>query len=185
MTERAKAMLLVEPRHMSPTSLPIPDVDRGGWLAIEATGLSGLDVQAWLGATDLRYPLIPGHEVVGRIASAGPISICRWVQGRRRELDPLRGLPPMHQRVGELQPPPSGQRLWPATVHRAPALWGGLAEYLYLDPAARLHLVSDDIPPVAATFAHPPRASPGRWRRRRCNRGERLVMGPGPRGLSA
>ena len=46
---------------------------RGGWLAVEATGISGADVQVWKGeARDVVYPLVPGHEVVGRIATGGP-----------------------------------------------------------------------------------------------------------------
>ena len=65
-------MMLVEPRHFSLTELPArPGLD-GGWLAVEATGISGADVQVWKGeAKDVVYPLIPGHEVVGRIAEVG------------------------------------------------------------------------------------------------------------------
>ena len=65
--------MLVEPRHFSLTELPTQDVEGGGWLAIEATGISGSDVQVWNGeAADVVYPLVPGHEVVGRIASDAP-----------------------------------------------------------------------------------------------------------------
>ena len=185
---KAKAMLLVEPRHMSATSLPVPDVERGGWLAIEATGLSGLDVQAWLGANDLRYPLIPGHEVVGRVASAGtdvgfPVGSRVVVESSircgacRRCTNGLASC--------NLRRPVNAYGRLPST--EPPALWGGLAEYLYLDPAARLHLVSDDIPAVVATFAHP-LASGFTWavEAPELQPGENvLVMGPGPRGLSA
>ena len=73
---RARAMLLVEPRSMTPTSFPLVDLDAGGWLAIEATGLTGIDVQLWQGISRLtKYPLIPGHEIVGRIADVADDTI--------------------------------------------------------------------------------------------------------------
>ena len=61
-----------------------------------------------------------------------------------------------------------------------------MAETLYLDPNARLHHISDDIPAVTATIAHSladgwtwavevPRLRPGE---------NVLILGPGPRGLA-
>jgi threonine dehydrogenase-like Zn-dependent dehydrogenase len=68
-----------------------------------------------------------------------------------------------------------------------PALWGGLAEYLYLDPGARLHVVSDDISAAAATSAHA-LAAGFTWAVELPNLrpGENvLILGPGPRGLAS
>lgn len=183
-------MLLVEPRHLAATRLPVSHVDLGGWLAVEATGLSGVDVQAWTGASrSIMYPLIPGHEVVGRIAEV---------------LDDHWGIPVGTRVVVEssircgacrrctngisscsYRRPVNAYGRLPSTER--PAFWGGLAEILYLDPGARLHVVSDDIPAVLATFAHPlaagftwavelPNLEPGE---------NVLILGPGPRGLSA
>jgi threonine dehydrogenase-like Zn-dependent dehydrogenase len=67
-----------------------------------------------------------------------------------------------------------------------PGLWGGLAEYLYIDPNARLHPLTDDVPAEVATFVHPLAAGhtwsvelPG------LQQGEKiLILGPGPRGLA-
>ena len=65
--------MLVEPRHFSDTQVTAHDDEEGGWLAVEATGISGSDVQVWKGeARDIVYPLVPGNEVVGRIAIQGP-----------------------------------------------------------------------------------------------------------------
>lgn len=64
-------MLLVEPRQLTCHRLPIRTMPNGGWLAIEATGISGADVQIWKGdRNDVLYPLVLGHQVVGRIAVA-------------------------------------------------------------------------------------------------------------------
>ncbi len=184
-----KAMVLVEPRRISAMVLPARSVERGGWLAVEATGLSGLEVQAWKGERrDLRYPLIPGQHVVGRIAERFDDSIPYEV-GTRVVVEPV-------IRCGACKSCRDG--LASCTCRRPmnvygglpstepPGLWGGLAELLYLDPHARLHEVSDDIQAEVATFAHSlaagytwaveiPRLQPGE---------NVLVLGPGPRGLA-
>lgn len=184
-----KAMMLVEPRRLAATRLSARTADTGGWLAVEATGLSGAEVQAWRGERrDLVYPLIPGQQVVGRVADHLDDTI-RLPIGARVLVEPLircdrcascrNGLAGCtfrrpHNMYGSL----------PST--EPPGLWGGLAERLYLDPHTRVHPVSDDIPAEVATFAHPlahgwtwavelPRLQPGNTV---------LILGPGPRGLA-
>ncbi len=145
--DSAKAMLLVEPRHLTCNRLPVKSVINGGWLAIEATGISGADVQTWKGdRLDVVYPLVLGHQVVGRIAATDDAD--GFEVGTRVVVEPeLRcgtcgrcrnGVGGCRNRM----PVNSYGRL-PST--EPPGLWGGLAEYLYLDPSARLHVVSDDI----------------------------------------
>lgn len=184
-----KAMVLVEPRRISAMVLPARSVEAGGWLAVEATGLSGLEVQAWKGERqDLRYPLIPGQHVVGRIAERFDDSIGFDV-GTRVVVEPV-------IRCGACNACRNGlascTRRRPMNVYgglpstEPPGLWGGLAERLYLDPHSRLHEVSDDIQAAVATFAHSlaagytwaveiPHLQPGE---------NVLVLGPGPRGLA-
>ncbi len=184
-----KAQILVEPRTLSPRTLPRRSVQEGGWLAVEATTLSGIDAQAWAGEiSQLAYPLILGRQVVGRIADTingdlpypigsrvlvEPIIRCRHCSSC------LAGLSFCSRRY-----PVNAYGLIPSTEH--PGLWGGMAETLYLDPNARLHHISDDIPAVTATIAHSladgwtwavetPRLKPGE---------NVLILGPGPRGLA-
>jgi threonine dehydrogenase-like Zn-dependent dehydrogenase len=187
--ESARAAVLVEPQHFSQTLLPIQPMETGGWLAVEATGLSGADVQTWRG--DLRgltYPIIPGQQVVGRIASWSDDSIPFEV-GTRVVVEPL-------IRCGTCRRCSNGlascTRRRPANVYgllpstEPPGLWGGLAEYLYLDPHARLHPVSDDISAPMATFAH--HLAAGRtWAVELPHLSadaNLLILGPGPRGLA-
>jgi hypothetical protein len=40
-------MMLVEPKHFSMTTVSTEGGDLGGWLAVEATGVSGSDVLVW------------------------------------------------------------------------------------------------------------------------------------------
>ena len=183
-------MLLVEPRQLAATSLPIVDVEQGGWLAVESTGISGVDVQAWGGTTrSIPYPLIPGHEIVGRIAE--------WKDGVPPHPIGARVVVETTIRCGSCRrcrshlstctyrsPVNAYGRI--SSTNR-PALWGGLAEYLYLDPGARLHAVTDDVEAAVATFAHPLAAgftwavelsglTPG---------DNVMILGPGPRGLAS
>ena len=183
------AQILVEPHTLRATTLNRRPVKEGGWLAVEATTLSGIDAQAWAGEISrLTYPLILGRQVVGRIADSvnGDLP---YPIGSRVLVEPvircrscsscLAGLSFCSRRY-----PVNTYGLLPSTEH--PGLWGGMAETLYLDPNARLHHISDDIPAVTATIAHPladgwtwaveiPRLKPGE---------NVLILGPGPRGLA-
>jgi len=184
-----KAMMLVEPRRLAATRLSPRSVSHGAWLAVEATGLSGAEVQAWRGdRSDLVYPLIPGQQVVGRIADhldgaidlpigtrvlVEPVIRCSACSSCRNGLASCTFRRP-HNTYGSL----------PST--EPPGLWGGLAEWLYIDPHARLHTISDDIPAVVATFGHP-LAHAHTWAVEIGGlvAGDSiLILGPGPRGLA-
>lgn len=181
-------MMLVEPRHFSDTRVSAPSVEEGGWLAVEATGISGSDVQVWKGeARDAVYPLVPGHEVVGRVAVQGPN--IPFEVGTRVVVEPRIRCGTCHRCQQNLatcvsRKPSNTYGLIPSTV--PPGLWGGLAEYLYLDPRANLHAVTDDVPSEVATFVHP-LASGHTWAVElpSLREGEGLlILGPGPRGLA-
>lgn len=181
--------MLVEPRHFSFTELPAQQVNGGGWLAVEATGISGADVKVWNGeVSDVVYPLIPGHEVVGRIATEGPT--IPFPVGTRVVVEP-------RIRCGECRrcqnnlatcvrrKPTNSYGFIPSS--EPPALWGGLAEFLYIDPAAKLHALTDDVPAEVGTFVHP-LAAGHTWvvELPALQQGESvLILGPGPRGLAA
>ncbi len=183
-----KAMVLVEPRRLTASALPHRPIDDGGWLAVEATGLSGLEVQAWRGDNgNLIYPLIPGSQIVGRIA-AKPRSDFPEV-GTRVIVEPLIRCGRCASCLGGLASCTSRRPLnmygqLPST--EGPGLWGGLAERVYLDPRTVVHSVTDDIQAEVATFAHP-LASGYTWVNQLAmlSPGESvLILGPGPRGLS-
>ncbi len=184
-----KAMVLVEPKRLTATRLPARSIDTGGWLAVEATGLSAAEVQAWRGdRRDLMYPLIPGSQVVGRVADTmdgllpyevgsrvlvEPLIRCGECSSCRQGLSSCRARRPVN-RYGSL----------PST--EPPGLWGGLAERVYIDPRATVHPVTDDIPAEVATFAHS--LALGRtWAVDLPHLREGssvLILGPGPRGLA-
>lgn len=181
-------MMLVEPRHFSLTEVPAQGDGEGGWLAVEATGISGADVQVWTGeARNIVYPLVPGHEVVGRVAVTAPT--IPFSVGTRVVVEPRIRCGRCRRCVQNLatcvsRKPTNSYGMIPSA--EPPGLWGGLAEYLYLDPNAQLHPVTDDVPAEVTTFVHPlasghtwavelPSLQPGE---------DVLILGPGPRGLA-
>ncbi|MDH3499984.1 MAG: alcohol dehydrogenase catalytic domain-containing protein [Acidimicrobiia bacterium] len=186
----AHAMVLVEPKQLTASSLPMVDVEHGGWLAVESTGITGVDVQAWAGTSrSTPYPLVPGHEVVGRIAewAGGPSP---HPIGTRVVLETSIRCGACRRCLNDLstctfrQPVNAYGRI--SSTHR-PALWGGLAEYIYIDPGARMHVVTDDVEAAVATFAHP-LAAGFTWAVElpHLSEGENvMILGPGPRGLAS
>jgi threonine dehydrogenase-like Zn-dependent dehydrogenase len=184
----AKAMVLVEPRQLATTKIPSQPIESGGWLAVEATAISGADVQAWHGERrEVQYPLIPGHQVVGRVAVAD--ETIPYEIGTRVVLEPgIRCGRCNRCRHGlatcQFRKPSNTYGLIPST--EPPALWGGMAEYLYIDPAATIHPVTDDVPAEVATSVHS-LATGYTWAVElpELREGDRvLVLGPGPRGLA-
>src|SRR3989442_2375767 len=59
------------------TEYPLPEPDKGGMLIeVSLTNVCGSDLHIWRGDTDLArsgvdYPIILGHEMVGRVARLG------------------------------------------------------------------------------------------------------------------
>src|SRR5262245_7656958 len=39
---------------------------------VSASGLCGTDYRIWAGDRPVRYPLVMGHEMIGRVAATGP-----------------------------------------------------------------------------------------------------------------
>ncbi len=185
-----KAMLLVEPQRFTRTSFTLPDIPVGGWIAVEATGVSGADAQIWAGNNRfIKYPLILGHEIVGRVAKLVDDSFDIEI-GTRVILEPAihcgacrRCLSGLHS--CRFRSPVNSYGRLPST--EPPALWGGFAEFVYLDPGARIHPVSDNVEAPVATFAHA-LADGFTWAVELpdLQAGDSiLILGPGPRGLAA
>ena len=180
--------MLVEPRHFTDTKVTAREDEQGGWLAVEATGISGSDVQVWKGeARDVVYPLVPGNEVVGRIAVQGPN--VPYQIGTRVVVEPRIRCGRCRRCAQNLatclsRKPTNSYGMIPSI--EPPGLWGGLAEMMYLDPNAHLHELTDDVPAEVATYVHP-LASGHTWAVElpALQEGEGvLILGPGPRGLA-
>jgi threonine dehydrogenase-like Zn-dependent dehydrogenase len=147
----SRAAVLVAPRHIEIREFPLPAIaGNNGLLRIEATGVCGADWPPYIGQ---RYdffdiPLILGHEIVGTIERVGEEAAARWqVQPGDRVVveEPLA--------CGDCEACRGGRYMLCAakrygckSVNAPPSLWGGFSEYLYLDPRARIHPMSSQVP---------------------------------------
>lgn len=192
----ASAAVVTGPSTSELRDLPLPEIaPDAGLLRVEAAGVCGTDVRDYPRAE--LPPRVMGHEIVGTVERLGEDARLRWPvrEGTRVLLEEY--LP-----CGQCPACRSGDyRLCPATdiVHnpdavrygatplaRAPGLWGGYAQYLYLHPRTVFHRVDPSVDPVHLTLAIP--LSNGyEWAYRVGGIGPGeccVVLGPGQQGLA-
>ena len=174
---------------------PLPDIgDDDALLRVEACGICGSDYEQYEGALPVQFPVIPGHEPVGRIAEIGARAAERWGvrEGDRVCVETLVGCGACPECVAGKPRLCSGR---PGRINSygylgldiEPGLWGGYAEYLYLSPTSFVHKIDDRISPEIATLFNPIGAG-FRWAvdMPRLLPGESIViLGPGQRGLAS
>ena len=72
-SETVKAVVYAAPREFSVREVPMPEPGAGAVrLRSEIAGMCGTDVHLHEGGFFARYPLTPGHEIVGRVDALGP-----------------------------------------------------------------------------------------------------------------
>ena len=165
---KARAVVQVGDRRYEIQEFELPRVrDDDALMRVEACGICGSDVDQYdgkLNGMGLQLPIVPGHEPVGVIEEIGAEAARRWglKKGDRVAVEP--GLGCGHCRdciQGNFRRCRVGR---PGTkivacgfvpTHIPPSLWGGMAEYMYLDPHAALHKVSRDIPAELAALYQP------------------------------
>ena len=193
MTDRARALVLEEPRRLVERELELPTLGPDdGLLVVEACGLCGTDHEQYTGQLHPGRPFVPGHETVGVIADLGERAAERWgvrlgdrvavevFQSCRRCAPCQRGDHRHCERNG------MGTMYGFQGLDVTPGLWGGYATHQYLGPDSMLLPVPDGLDPVLATVFNPLGAGI-RW-------GVTLpgtrpgdivaVLGPGIRGLA-
>jgi len=190
------AAVLVERQRIEMRELPAPTISEDdALLEVEGCGLCGTDVMQYDGEVPApQYPIILGHEVVGRIAQIGQRAEQRWGlhEGDRVAVEPnlpcgncrncIRSLP-----MACLDTSIPGMRVYsqlPLSV--PPGAWGGYADYMYLHGTSRLHKIADQVPLDTAILFNP-LANGLQWAVK--SAGMRVgdtavVLGPGQRGLA-
>lgn len=129
-----------------------------GLLQVEICGLCGSDVEQYHGKFVqkgiVRYPVIPGHEPIGRIVEIGAEAGKAWgvKKGDRVALEP-------HLACGRCRSCTEGAYHLCKSLLSVPApsygylpldfghgLWGGYSQYVHLHPRTRLHKLPEDLP---------------------------------------
>jgi threonine dehydrogenase-like Zn-dependent dehydrogenase len=165
MPEKVLAATLVEPMRFELREYDMPEIGPDdGLLRIERCGICGSDVHGW--QSMYRGVRILGHENIGHIAKIGSRAAERWgvKEGDRVALEE-------YVPCGECEACRSGnyrfcwqtdigrdeEVLWYGSTpaSRAPALWGGYAQYMYMHPGAVVHKLPTHVPPSEAAFFLP------------------------------
>jgi alcohol dehydrogenase len=195
MVDAARAAVLVEPRRFEYMTFDVPEVGRDdGLLEVEACGLCGTDYEQYQGHLQGvmgSRPIIPGHEIVGRIRAVGADAAHRWgvKVGDRVAVEPIIPCGSCRDCLTGFYTRCAANRGYGLyqTVDVEPRLWGGYATHVYLHPRAVVHRVPDDIPTDLITVLNPlsnairwatevPQSGPGTTL---------VIQGPGQRGLCA
>lgn len=175
-----RAVLIEGPSVVKLTDVPAPD-PRAGEVVLDValTGICGTDLHIIDGHfPTARYPLIPGHELIGVVAAVGT-GVDALAVGARVVVDP--GLPCTTCLLCRRGQPNLCERRHAIGISRD----GGAAEQVVV-PAVNCHLLADGLEAPAAVLAEPlacvlhafERVAPPLARRV-------LIYGAGPIGLLA
>ena len=166
-----------------PTALPAC----GGWLSVDACGMCGSD-WSWYARREVPAPMVLGHEIVGTVSAlwGGLASRADLSLGDRVVLEEaVSCLSCALCRSGRHRLCRSSSRYGATPLDRAPGLWGGYADSVFVDARATIHHVPPGLDPVLAALFIPV-ANGLSWigDAARLRAGETvLVLGPGQHGL--
>ena len=198
---KSRVMVQVADRQIEVDEHEVPAVGSDeALLRVEACGLCGSDVEQFRGsmaaAGIMRYPVIPGHEPIGRIAEIGSEAARTWgvMKGDRVALEPHLScgrcqlcLGGNYHNCRSLMPPgaPPCYGYTPRDVGHG--LWGGYSEFIHLHQRTIMHKVPETMPLSLATL-YQPLAAGIRWAVQlpETALGDTvLILGSGQRGLGA
>ena len=197
MAEKVLAAVRTGPERTEFREFDMPDIpDDGALLKVEVAGICGTDVKFY-SKPPIPDPVIMGHENIGVIAKAGRTFTKRrgLKEGDRVFAEHYVGcMNCEHCHRGDYRlcmatdwrKNPEGIRFGYTSANRAPHLWGGFAQYMYLPWNSILHRVPDGLSPELAGVVTP-MANGIQWALYDCNVGyysKVLVQGPGQQGLS-
>ncbi|POF34512.1 zinc-dependent alcohol dehydrogenase [Roseibium marinum] len=197
MSEKVLAAVRTGPEKTEFQEFAMPDIpDDGALLKVEVAGICGTDVKFY-SKPPITDPVIMGHENIGYIAKAG-----RTFQKRRglKEGDLVFAehyvgcMNCEHCHRGDYRlcmatdwrKNPDGIRFGYTSARKAPHLWGGFAQYMYLPWNSILHRIPKGLSPELAGVVTP-MANGIQWALLDCKVGYNsrvLVQGPGQQGLS-
>ena len=197
MVEQVLAAVRTGPSKTEIREFPMPEIAADAALVkMEVAGICGTDVKLY-GKPPFDTPVIMGHENIGTIEKAGrqfverkgvqegdlvfvehyvPCFACEWCHKGEYRLCA----------ATDWRSNSDALRYGYTTATRAPYLWGGFAQYMYLPWNAVVHKVPKGVSPELAGIVTP--MSNGiEWALLDCGVGYNstvLVQGPGQQGLS-
>ena len=197
MAEKVLAAVRTAPQKTEFREFDMPDVsDEAALLKVEVAGICGTDVQFYSKPPFAGRPVIMGHENIGTIAKAGKIFQERkqLKEGDRVFVEHYVGCMNCefcHRGDYRLcwytdwRKHPEGLRFGYTPADRAPHLFGGFAQYMYLPWNSVIHKVPDGLSAEHAGVVTP-MANGIQWALFDCGVGfysSVLIQGPGQQGL--
>ncbi len=192
---KSRAMVVTEPGRMEMREFPLPSVGKDdGILKVELVGVCGSDPGIFRGKTARAprpYPLIMGHEIVGRVHAMGAAAKKRHgvEEGDRVIIEYAFG-------CGQCGPCRDGRYTLCDNYYtygsmiscaEPPHLYGAYADYLYIHPRAMVHKIGEDMSPEAGVFVGAVLGNAVRWLSRigGVAAGHTVaIVGPGQQGLA-
>ena len=160
MGDRATFVVQTAPETYELRDAPLPVVGPDdALLAVEACGVCGTDVEVFEGLLGTKFPIVPGHEPLGRIIAIGDNARRKWAVSEGDRVA-------VHSTLtcGRCRTCRAGLRGCTApefadsTIYGfrspdvAPGLWGGFSTHLYLAPEAILVPMSPAVSVAAASL---------------------------------
>lgn len=161
MANMVRAAVQVGPRRLEMREFPRPSVGADdAIIRVEANGICGSDIEIYADESGRRSaPFIPGHEPMGIVDEIGDVAAERWgVQvGDRIAMEvvvPCRTCADcLGGRYQACRFKGNGHGITPVDV--APSLYGGFAEYMYVQPSAVVHRIDATLPVEVAAMFNP------------------------------
>ena len=192
---KARAAVQTGDRKIEMQEFKVPNgVEPGGaLLRVEASGMCGSDYEQYSGALAgsglFQYPVIPGHEPIGRIERISPEASRLWgvSEGDRVAVEPFCPCGICDRCTEGSYQLCRNRFLYAYTpTDVGSGLWGGYAEYMVLRPNTIVHKLPEDLSTDDAVLFNPIGAGfewgykiPG------TRIGDTvLILGPGQRGLA-
>jgi alcohol dehydrogenase len=195
MKSQSRAWVLSGPRNLELRAFDLPEIrEEDGLLEVELAGVCGSDPGIYAGRTTRGarpYPIILGHEIVGRVVQMGA--------GAKKRLgvtEDDRVVIEYALRCGSCDPCVSGNYTLCENLNSygsltscqdPPHLFGGYSDYVYIDPRAMVHKVGNEVSPEVAVLICAVLGNGVRWMRQigGVSAGDTaVVIGPGMQGLA-
>lgn len=194
-TNKCRAMVLTAPRAMNLQFFDLPQIGaEDGLMKVELVGVCGSDPAIFNGKTTRGprpYPLILGHEIVGRIAAIGEKAKKRWgvAEGDRAVIEYSFGCGKCRSCLsGSYNLCEEGYAYGSMiSCQNPPHLFGGYSEYVYLHPRAMVHKIGEEISPEVGVLICAVLGNAVRWLRQIGGvsfADPVVIIGPGQQGIA-
>ncbi len=190
--DRARSMVLAAPRKMEMRVFDVPEIGPDEFLLkVDLVSICGGDPIEYEGRNvKTTFPLILGHEVVGRIAAIGDVASETYgvEVGDRVNVEPYIICGKCRYCLSGNYQLCQNAKIYGVNIscETPPHIWGAYGEYMYGAPGSKVHKIEPGVPDEAAALASV-LGNGVRWVRTkaRVRFGESVVvMGAGAQGLA-